>query len=272
MVRKIIEGVVGGMLAVLMMCPAISKAEAVRIVATQKGFDAPRTISAGMRHIVFENHSDGIHEAMFVKLVDGMTVQGFNDQLKNGILFPKGALDYSGPGLTSPGQATELWLRLDPGDYVLICWNHTRTSVQPLTVRATGEKDELPPKEDVVLKLIDFKFVIEGRIKKGMQVIRIETPGPTIHEADLFLLHPGHTVTDVNRWYKEDDLEGAAPADALGGVLDSSNIKNVVWLRRSFTKGTYVLHCAEPMNMNAKSGEHGPIHADVGMVATFQVE
>jgi hypothetical protein len=245
--------------------------EDVRIVATDRGFEAPGVVPAGMRHIVFENHGKEIHEAMFVRLAPGTSAGDFVAQLKEGILFPKGAWDYSGPGLTSSGENTELWLRLDPGEYILICWNHSRSSVQNITVREAGRPDDGPPREDAVLKLRDFSFTIQGRLKKGARVIRVETVGPSMHEADLFRLHPGRTAADVKRWYKN-DLAGPPPADALGGVLDSHDIKRVVWLKKTFAPGRYVLHCALPVNHDAKSGDHSPAHADVGMVTTFEVE
>jgi hypothetical protein len=102
-------------------------------------------------------------------------------------------------------------------------------------------------------------------------VIRIETPGPSMHEADIFRLLPGHDEADVRRWYKEADLEGPPPAVALGGILDNHDVARVVWLRKNFVPGRYVLHCAMPMASDAKSGQHSANHADVGMVTTFEV-
>ena len=76
---------------------------------------------------------------------------------------------------------------------------------KPLTlsfVNYTVAKDAVP-KDEVVLKLIDFRFEIEGRLHRGPQVIRVETPGPTMHEVDFFRLHDGRTVADLKRWRKE---------------------------------------------------------------------
>src|SRR4029077_20605901 len=73
-----------------------------RIVATDSGFDAPEHIASGMRHIIFENHGSEIHEGMLVKLPQGMSPQDYVAAVKGGALFPKGAVDCSGPGLTSP--------------------------------------------------------------------------------------------------------------------------------------------------------------------------
>src|SRR5690242_10018764 len=85
-----------------------------RIIATDAGFQAPDSLAAGLRHIVFENHGSEIHESMLVKLPPGMSPNDYVAAVKKGSLFPGGALDYSGPGLTSPGETTEIWLRVDP--------------------------------------------------------------------------------------------------------------------------------------------------------------
>ena len=74
-----------------------------RIIATDAGFEAPERVAAGLRHIVFENRGSVIHESMLVKLPKGMNAEDYVAAVKKGSLFPKGALDYSGPGLTSPG-------------------------------------------------------------------------------------------------------------------------------------------------------------------------
>jgi hypothetical protein len=251
--------------------PMFAAAAPVRIVADDAGLHAPGKIGSGMRHILFENRGKEIHEVMFVKLPKGMTASDYLAQVKAGELFPKGALDYSGAGLTSPGEGTEIWLQLAAGEYVLICWHHPRASVRALSVVDTSEPDDTPPKEDVTLKLVDFRFELGGPIRTGQRVIRIETPGPSMHEADFFRLLPGHDAADVKRWYAKDDLEGAPPAIALGGVLDNHDTRRTVWLRKNFVPGRYVLHCAMPMSSDAKSGEHHPTHADAGMVSTFEV-
>jgi|KBSMisStandDraft_5_1062788.scaffolds.fasta_scaffold165132_1 hypothetical protein len=247
-----------------------SGTEAVRIVATDEKLEAPKTIRPGMRHIIFENRGKQIHEAMFIKLPAGMRVEDFKGRVNEGILFPEGALDYSGPGLLSPGGTTEVWIPLDPGEYVLICWNHMRKSARGLTVADGKRVDDTPPKEDAVLLVRDFKFELQGRLKQGSRVIKVQSSGPSLHEADLFRLHPDHSASDVQRWYK-DDLSDPAPADALGGVVDSHDTRQALWLRRRFTPGQYVFHCALPLNPNAKSGDKSPTHADVGMVMTFEV-
>jgi hypothetical protein len=233
-----------------------------RIIATDSGFEAPGGLAAGIRHIIYENRGSKIHEAMLVRLAKGMTSDGYAAEVKKGELFPKGALDYSGPGLTSPGQTAEMWLKVDPGKYVLICWNngHAKTiSLRPFAVEDVGAPDDNPPKEDVVIRLIDYRFELSRPLRKGTQVIRVETPGPSMHEIDFFRLHEGQTAADVHRWSKE-KMRDQAPFDAVGGALDSHDITHVVWLRKEFTPGRYVLHCEMPLTNIELT------HDDVGMI------
>ena len=245
----------------------------IRILATDTGFEAPDRVAPGLRHLVFENRGTEIHEAMLVKLPDGMRAADFVAAVKGGALFPKGAVDYSGPGLTSPGESIEIWLSVDPGNYILVCWNSghaTSTAVHPFSVQGT-RADDATPKHDVVVKLVDFRFDVEGELRQGSQVIRVETPGPAMHEVDFYRLHDGHTVADLKRWRKEKSA-GPAPAVALGGALDSHDLTRVVWLRRNFSPGRYVLHCEMPVDSDASANSAHLSHADVGMVREIEIK
>jgi hypothetical protein len=243
-----------------------------RIVATDSGFEAPAALAAGLRHVIFENRGSEIHEAMLVKLAKGMSADDYVAAVKKGSLFPQGALDYSGPGLTSPGETAEMWLKVDPGQYIIICWNdgHAKTTpVHPFTVEELGLTGDRPPKEDLVLKLFDYRFELDGNLHKGTHVIRIETPGPNMHEVDFYRLHDGQTLAELKSWRKQKH-PGPAPAEALGGALDSHDINRVVWLRKNFTPGHYVLHCEMPVT-NAPVGSD-LTHADVGMVREIEIK
>lgn len=246
--------------------PTAKEPPPFHVVATDAGFEAPAGLAAGLRHIIYENHGTKIHEAMLVRLATGMTPDDYAAQVKKGELFPKGALDYSGPGLMSPGQTAEMWLRVDPGNYVLICWNHAKTiTLHPFTVEDVGAPDHNPPKEDLVIKLLDYRFELSRPLHKGTQVIRVETPGPSMHELDLFRLQAGQTLADVHRWSKQKERD-QAPFDALGGALDSHDITHVVWLKKEFTPGRYVLHCEMPVANTELS------HDDVGMIQEIEVK
>jgi hypothetical protein len=236
------------------------------IVATDSGFEAPAGLAAGMRHIVFENRGSNIHEAMIVRLAKGMSPDDYQAAVKKGESFPKGALDYSGPGSTSPGRTAEMWLKVDPGNYVPICWNHPKTvRLHPFNVEDVSAVDDRPPREDVVLKLIDYRFELSRPLRGGTQVIRVETPGPSMHELDFYRLHDGQTAADVHSWSKG-MAKDQASFDALGGALDSHDLTRVVWLRKEFAPGRYVLHCEMPV-ANTKL-----THDDVGMIQEIEIK
>jgi len=246
---------------------------AFRIVATDRGFEAPARVPAGLRHIVFENRGKEIHEGMLVKLPDGMRAGDYVAAVKAGALFPKGALDYSGAALTSPGESTEIWTRVDPGNYIVICWStdHARSrKVHAFTVVAAGAHDDQPPEPDVILKLVDFRFELSQPLRKGPQVIRVDTIGPSMHEADVYRLLDGKTLADLLEWRKQDGVS-EAPVVALGGMLDNHDLSHQVWLRRNFTPGRYVLHCEMPMSADAQAGTSFATHADAGMVLAFEI-
>jgi hypothetical protein len=88
--------------------------------------------------------------------------------VKSGNSFPSGALDYSGAGLTAPGEHIEMWLKLDPGNYILICWNANHATTVPVHTFSVIDDhiaDDTPPKKDVVLKLVDYRFELVERLR-----------------------------------------------------------------------------------------------------------
>ena len=220
-----------------------------------------------MRHIVYENRGAQIHEAMLVKLAPGMTASDYVSAVRGGALFPEGALDYSGPGMSSPGRKAEVWLELDPGAYIVICWfgDHAETiPVHELTVGEERKDDAPAPAPDVVVKLIDFRIELEGELRAGAQVVRFETVGPSMHEVDLLRLDEGRTLADLKAW--KEDQAGPAPGRAGTGILDSHDIGRVVTVREDFEPGRYVLWCEMPMSTDPAVPDAHATHFDAGMV------
>ncbi|MGH7710287.1 MAG: hypothetical protein ACREOG_03335 [Gemmatimonadaceae bacterium] len=244
-----------------------------RIIATDEGFAAPDSVPSGMVHVVFENRGSAIHEVMFIKLPPGMNAEAYLQQVRGGTSFPQGAMDYSGPGLTSPGGSVEQWLQLDPGQYLLACWFRGHLKDTPptiLTVSASDASHLTPPTESVVLRLKDFRFELEGELAGGARVVRVETVGPSLHEVDIFRLHDGKTLADLQTW-QAGGKAGPAPADAIGGVLDSHVMPANVWLRTNFRPGRYVLWCSMELLSDSPGLANKATHADAGMFLEFAI-
>jgi hypothetical protein len=250
----------------------------IAITATDTGYIAPDTLHEGLNHIVFENRGSSIHECMFIRLPDGMNPHDYIDAVKGGYDFPEGAIDCSGPGLTSPLQRVEIWVPLEAGRYLLACWfkGHLE-EVEPRTIVVHGAPRVAvtPPQEDATLKLIDFRFELTGKIKLGPQTIRVETVGPSMHEVDCYRLEGGRTVEELRTWYTNHQ-DGPLHATAMGGVLDSHDLSRVVWLRRDFTVGHYVMWCSMPMIQSGNEADAGAgadvEHWQSGMILEFAVD
>jgi hypothetical protein len=259
--------------------PAADGEPSLRIVVSDRGHEAPDSVAAGRRHLRFENHGSTIHEAMFIRLPEGMTAAAYAAAVAGGNDFPTGAIDCSGPGLTSPGETLDMWVDLEPGHYMLACWfrhetaggSHelhvTQGAVHELIARAPVENDA-PPAEDAVIRLVDYRFELEGAIRSGTRTIRVDMPGPSMHEMDVYRLHEGHDLADLKAWFAQ-GRRVPPPATALGGVLDSHAPGRTVWMRREFVPGRYVGWCG--MDMPAAAGTKPVTHAEVGMILEFTV-
>lgn len=251
----------------------------LHIVATDNGHEAPDSVLAGLRHARFENHGSMIHEAMFIRLPDDMTAADYAALVAGGEAFPKGAMDCSGPGLTSPGESLDMWLGLEPGRYMLACWfrhaagdstfpqHVTRGPAREFVVRRE-RADDPAPAPDANIRLVDYRFDLEGAIRPGTRTVRVDLTGPSMHEMDVYRLHDGRELDDLKLWYRT-GRKTAPPATVLGGVLDSHDPGRTVWIRREFVPGRYVAWCG--MDMPAGAGAKPVTHADLGMVLEFTV-
>jgi hypothetical protein len=213
---------------------------------------------------------------MFIQLPAGMSPAAFVGMVKSGIDFPPGAKDCAGPGLTSPGEKVEMWVPLEEGSYMIGCWigNHMTTR-RPVAfvVHGAPATPALPPHEDVTIRMIDFRYEVVGELKRGDQVIRYETVGPSMHEVDIVHLAEGRTVDDVREYFKLE--RGPAPGILGGGSMDSHDISRVSWVRRNFVPGKYVLWCDMPMVQNpgpADSLAAHVTHADAGMFKEIDID
>jgi hypothetical protein len=252
-------------------------ADVVTVVATDSGFTLPDTLHSGLNHLVYENHGSEIHECQFIYLPPGMTTAEYVAQVKSGVAFPDGAKDCSGPGLLSPGEHVEMWVPLEEGNYMIGCWiaDHLTTR-RPVgfVVHGAPAQPVPPPHEDVIVRMVDFRYDITGTLARGDQTIRYETTGPSMHEADIIKLADGRTVEDVRSWFKNQERD-PLPGVIAGGCMDSHDIRRVTWVRRKFTPGHYVFWCDMPMIQNAeKADSTAPrvTHADAGMFKEVTID
>jgi len=208
-----------------------------------------------------------------------MTGAGYSDSVAAGSEFPVGAVDCSGPGLTSPGESLDVWVDLVPGRHALTCWfRHTTADGRHLIHVTQGPARELrvveeptndsTPRPDAEIRLVDFRMEMSRAIEPGLRTLLVRMPGPSMHEMDLYRLHEGRTLDDLKAWYHT-GRKSPSPATAFGGVLDSHDSLRTVWLRREFPPGRYVGW--RGMDFPAPPDTKPMTHADAGMILEFTV-
>jgi hypothetical protein len=128
-----------------------------------------------------------------------------------------------------------------------------------------------PGIQAILYLAIGCRFYREGCAAQANQRITEQRNLRSLNSIQTIIrLHEGKTIADVHRWRK-DDGKGSVPFDAMGGVLDSHDLKRVLWLRKNFTAGRYVLHCEMPLVTNAEPTNQEITHADLGMVREIEI-
>ena len=96
-------------------------------------------------------------------------------------------------------------------------------------------------------------------------MIRIETPGPAMHEVDIYRLHEGKTVADLNRWRKQEGV-GSVPAEAW--AVHSTAMISAGWCGCGKSSCRGVTSCT--VKCLSPSTNPELTHADAGMVREFE--
>lgn len=241
----------------------------VRIVAREYAFQVPSEVEAGLVTIRFVNQGGQPHYARILRLASGKSLKDVVAWRESGGALPDWLVRSGGPATTTPGDSTEITLRLEPGTYALLCTYPTPAGVPhvalgmlaELRVGATIASDpHLRP--DLVLQLADYSFTPIGNFRRGWQTIQIENGGRLVHQALLVNLPPGVKVKDELAWFR-DGSRGPRPGIPRGGVIELVPGQRV-WLRSYLPPGEYVLMCGVPH-------EDGLRHFDHGMSLRFAV-
>jgi hypothetical protein len=86
----------------------------ITITTKDLAFDVPESISTGYVNVTVVNNGTEDHQAQFVRINDGVTLDQFKDTLKKG---PRGGIS-----AVKPGQSQEITLNLAEGQYVALCF------------------------------------------------------------------------------------------------------------------------------------------------------
>lgn len=206
-----------------------------------------------------------------VRLLEGRTPEEFQQAIKTepGRL-PKWAPHVGGPNAITPGDRAIATIRLEPGNYLLICWIPDKRNIphvplgmaKPLrVVGGSGETARLP-RADLEIRPADFTFAVPAGITPGSYMIHVRNNGTQVHEVILVLLTPDVSIVDFAR-ASEPGAAAPPPGRPLGGITGLEPGAEGFFAAQ-FSPGKYGLICFFP-------DERGAPHFSRGMMTEFIV-
>jgi hypothetical protein len=190
----------------------IAKLSVITVTTYDYSFAMPTAIPARLTIVKLVNAGSQPHQASFGRIKPGVTVDQVLAAAKRGLsavpyLFS--ALDFvGGPSAISPHGQQETILNLRPGHYVALCFvpgpdgmpHYQMGMITPFTVTAaSGQAPTGEPKADVVVRLVNFGFVMPANVRKG-ELVKVVNQSNEVHEMAIVQPAPGKTVQDILAW------------------------------------------------------------------------
>ena len=242
----------------------------VRLVASDFRFDGPATLPAGLVRLRLVNDGSDIHEALIVRLIaDSGSAAAYVAAWRRGVFWPPFARDVGGTALTRPGDSSDVWLRLEPGRYVVICTkgDHLdRGMAADLTVTDPSGGSLPPPAADLELELDDYAFRFPARVAAGPHVVHVVNRGSEPHELDIYRVPPGGRFEDLEAWFDGGE-QGLPPFETAGGGADLYP-DHEEWISMALPPGHYLIVCTIRRGLK----DDGTPHYGLGMRWTFEAK
>ena len=193
----------------------------ISFAAFDYGFSGPDTIPAGITILEVVNQGQQLHHIQLVKRLEAKTAADFNQALKAepGHL-PKWAALSGGPNAIGPGDRASAIVKLEPGNYILICLipdthntpHFALGMAKPIKVVGTPVSSARFPDGDLEFKQVDFSFSLPPTITSGSHMIHVTNRGAQAHEVVVVKLAPEASVMDFIRALEPGAAGPAPPA------------------------------------------------------------
>ncbi len=247
--------------------------------ATDYEYDAPASIAGGLTQLSMSNGGSEDHNAVFVRLNDGVTFGDFTGALADvaaeADLEGIGTL-VSGPG-AGPGGASDVVIDLAAGSYAVLCTvpdaefvpHFALGMVQELEVTEARAEQPEPPKADVTVRLNDFAFDAPDTLPAGPTTFEVVNDGPQLHEMVVAALDEGFTADDLVALLLSTEPpppDAGPPPFALIGAAVTMSTGESALTPVDLEAGNYAMICfvGDP--------DSGAPHFILGMVDSFTVE
>lgn len=248
-------------------------AEPVVFVAHDYGFKGPDRLPAGLTTVRIVNEGHELHHIQFLKLQQGKSAADFRIAIAADPNRLPGWVQYAGgPNVHPAGSQASATVNLTEGDYVLICWIPDKNGVphvalgmqKALSVRGGKPVKVSLPTPSVVIKQIDYQFVLSKPVHSGLQTIEVVNHGTQPHEVVVVKLRQGATVKDVIASF-EPGASGPPKGELVSGITAIERDARVI-LTGEFESGKYGLICFVPDSVTGRP------HFLHGMTTEFTVE
>ena len=234
-------------------------------------FAGPSEIPSGWITFRMPNQGDEHHVMILIKLPEGVSYTDYYEsnqrRLENGETpeWWSEQVVMGGPAALGPGLVGETTVKLDPGEYAMICPVPTADGtlhrdlgmMRPLTV-TEEESGAIEPKADITMTLRSLEFELDKVITPGRHTIAVRfenQPEGKPHDVHVARLGPDQTLEDFTASMAGDIEFG--DFFFIGGAEDMPE-GHTAYFTADFEPGRYAFWC------------HG--HSADGMVQEFTVE
>lgn len=241
------------------------------VTFTDSSVIMPASIQAGYDAFTITNAGSMPHEASFIKLAPGATLDQVIAAAQNAD-SPEGFAAllqlvtlYGGTDPVDPGATVSLALNLAPGTYGLGDPQHLTDGVAQLFTVTPPPSDVAPPQVSATITTREFAFDGPATLPAGQTTVQVVNRGQQSHELALMRIDPGHTVQDLVGILQQSGPDSGPPPDWVhqtrGWDAAGPGVDGTVTL--DLTPGTYVMLCFLP------DVATGTPHALLGMVSSF---
>jgi uncharacterized cupredoxin-like copper-binding protein len=179
------------------------------VEATEYAFKTLGSIPAGVTTVQLKNLGKEDHEAQFVRLNDGVTVEQFLTAMQQaGQGEPPPIFTYEGgPAEIIPNKTAEVVLNFQPGQYMLLCFvsgpdgqpHAAKGMLLPVTVSAaTGSASTLPAGKGAIALGGANGFDLPAALPAGKSQYRVTNQGTGPRAFFLGSIPADKTMDDVN--------------------------------------------------------------------------
>lgn len=233
-------------------------------------FSGPAEIPSGWTTFRMPNRGEEHHVMILIQLPEGVSYAEYNEatvQRASTGSTPDWWGDnviMGGPAALAPGLTGETTVKLDPGEYAMVCPVPTADGTQhsalgmmrslTVTEEASGAPE---PEADITMTLRSLEFEMDGDISPGRHTIRVvfeHQPEGKPHDVHVARLGPNQTLEDFATSMETLDLTDVY---FIGGAEDMPE-GYIAYFTADFEPGRYAFWCH--------------YHSEDGMVQEFRVE